>query len=199
MFAQNLVTQPRRPAAGRCLPCMLALFALLCCASVAQAEPGRFFVAEADTWRDEDGWYLNARSEITPSSGAQEALANGVPLVFDLQVQLVRTQKWLWDSVTTELRVTRQLQYHALSDSYIVRDMDSGAHGIYGRLSDALAALGLVEQLYLTDARLEDGAYKLRLRGSHDIESLPTPVRLLAYVSSEWDMSSEWFTWTLSR
>ena len=39
----------------------------------------------------------------------------------------------------------------------------------------------------------------VRLRGSLDIESLPTPVRLLAYFSSAWDMDSEWHQWGLSR
>jgi hypothetical protein len=45
----------------------------------------------------------------------------------------------------------------------------------------------------------DDADYKIRLRGSLDIESLPTPVRLIAYVSSAWDMSSEWHTWSLDR
>jgi len=39
----------------------------------------------------------------------------------------------------------------------------------------------------------------VRLRCSLDIESLPTPVRLLAYVSSAWDMDNEWYQWPLVR
>lgn len=176
------------------------LVACMLCAPPVSAEPGRFGVVDASTWQDEDGWYVDATCEITLSSGAREALDNGVPLLFELQVQLVRTHTWLWDTVAAEIKLARQLQYHALSDSYIVREPDSGTHGIYGRLSDALAALGLYEGAPLTDMPLaDDGEYKIRLRGSHDIESLPTPVRLLAYVSSEWDMYSEWYTWTLSR
>jgi hypothetical protein len=46
---------------------------------------------------------------------------------------------------------------------------------------------------------LRDGRrYTVRLRGRLDIESLPTPVRLLAYVSSAWDMDNEWYKWRLA-
>jgi hypothetical protein len=44
-----------------------------------------------------------------------------------------------------------------------------------------------------------DESYSVRLRGSLDIEALPTPVRLLAYISSAWDMDSEWYQWQLAR
>lgn len=199
MHAQDLMTFASTAVSLRqawrvCLLLFCMMFAL-----PVIAEPGRFNVAEASAWQDADGWFVDARCDITLSSGAREALENGVPLVFELQVQLVRTHDWLWDTVLVEIKPVRQLQYHALSDSFIVREPDSGAHGIYGTLGDALAALGLYEGILLSDKPLADGEYKLRLRGSHDIESLPTPVRLLAYVSSEWDMYSEWYTWTLNR
>jgi hypothetical protein len=52
----------------------------------------------------------------------------------------------------------------------------------------------------LTDQALESELnYEIRLRGSLDIESLPTPVRLIAYVSSAWDMMSKWYSWPLVR
>jgi hypothetical protein len=47
---------------------------------------------------------------------------------------------------------------------------------------------------------MKDGqSYSVRLRGSLDIEALPTPVRLLAYVSSAWDMDTEWYKWQLTQ
>ncbi|MDX1698018.1 MAG: DUF4390 domain-containing protein, partial [Thiohalobacterales bacterium] len=94
----------------------------------------------------------------------------------------------------------RQLQYHALSRSYLVKNIDSGNQGVYSRLDDALHAVGLIDSLLLANAPLaSDREYLVRLRGIHDIESLPTPVRLLAYVSSAWDMNSEWYAWPLAR
>ena len=63
-----------------------------------------------------------------------------------------------------------------------------------------LVAAATVDGLLLTSKSLKPGrTYVIRLRGSLDIESLPTPVRLLAYVSAGWDMNSEWYAWPLAR
>ena len=120
--------------------------------------------------------------------------------MFELRAQLVKTHRWFWDVVEFERTQRRQLQYHALSRSYLVKDIASGSQGVYSKLDDALFAAGLIDALQLTDEALDSKRkYVARLRGSHDIESLPTPVRLLAYVSSEWDMNSQWYTWPLAR
>ncbi len=178
----------------------LAVAAMLSTVSVLQAsEAGEFSVRDAHAWH-EDGWFLDAQIDIRLSSGAQEALENGIPLVFELRVQLVKAHRWLWDTIEKERVQLRQLQYHALSRSYLVKDIESGRQGVYSSLEDALYAVGLIDSLLLTSETLDSNSdYIVRLRGSHDIESLPTPVRLLAYVSSAWDMNSEWFVWPLAR
>ncbi|MGB5261194.1 MAG: DUF4390 domain-containing protein [Gammaproteobacteria bacterium] len=163
-------------------------------------EAGEFNVRDAHAWHEEGGWFLDAQCDIRLSPGSLEALENGVPLVFEIRAQIVKTHDWLWDVVEHEREQSRQLQYHALSRSYIVKDIGSGRQGVYNRLDDALYAVGLLDALLLTSETLDrSGNYIIRLRGSHDIESLPTPVRLLAYVSSEWDMNSQWYTWPLAQ
>ena len=176
-------------ALGSCLP--LPVFA---------AEPGFFTLEDADTWRTGSGDFLAAQFEIQLSSGAAEAIKNGVPLVFELQVQVVKTHTWWWDSVDIEMIRYRQLEYHALSESYLVKDISAGTQGNYQRLEDALRAAGKIHSLQLTEQALDPKLnYEIRLRGSLDIESLPTPVRLIAYVSSAWDMASKWYSWPLVR
>lgn len=147
------------------------------------------------------GFYLSAQFSITLSSGAQEALDNGIPLVFELQVQLVRVHRWIWDTIQTELILVRQIEYHDLSRTYVVKDVDAGTQQNFRRLADAMEAAGAIDGLLLNDGQLADATaeYKIRLRGSLDIEALPTPVRLIAYVSSVWDMSSEWYVWALDQ
>ena len=187
--------------ASRCLAVVL-LLALACGfpMQVAASHPGIFQLEDADTWRTGDGDYLGAQFDIELSSGAEEALMNGVPLVFELQVQVVKTHTWIWDSVDIEINLYRQLQFHALSESYLVKDLSTGTQGNYHRLEDALRAAGKIQKLLLTDQALDpDLNYEIRLRGSLDIESLPTPVRLIAYVSSAWDMVSKWHSWPLVR
>ena len=172
----------------------------LCFSLPVVAEPGSFKVEDAHSWTEDGAYFLDAQFVVNLSSGAFEALENGVPLVFVLQFQVVKTHPWFWDVVDIEINQVRQVEYHALSRSYLVKDSAAGAQGNYHRLKDALQAAGAIEGLFLTDQELEKGrGYKMRVRGRLDIESLPTPVRLLAYVSSSWDMDSEWYTWPLAR
>ncbi len=204
MFAQDLLNifsnarVPYRPM--RWLMVVLAmLFASWSDFSSAD-DSGQFLVEDAHAWSDAGMHMLDARFAIRLSSGAREALDNGVPLVLELHVQLVETHKWFWDSVEVDLTQRRQLEYHALSRSYLVKNLNTGTQSNYRRLEDALLAAGTIQSLILTDAQLQpDQRYIIRIRGSLDVESLPTPVRLLAYVSSAWDMQSEWYAWQLVR
>lgn len=167
---------------------------------VAADEGGEFLIKDAHSWAGSDGQLLDAQIVIRLSQGAKEALENGIPLTFELQAQLVRKHDWLWDSVQAEHVLVRQLAYHALSRSYVVRYQNTGRQASYSRLDDALQAAGTIEKLRLSGKPLKKKhRYEVRLRGSLDIESLPTPVRLLAYVSSDWDMEGEWYAWQLAR
>ena len=201
MCTQKQLTITSLRVRTRALHMAVFLFAsMLVSSALFAGGDGELSIRDAHAWHDDNGWFLDAQYDIRLSSGALEALENGVPLVFELRAQIVKTHKWFWDVVEYERTQRRQLQYHALSRSYIVKDIAGGSHGVYTRLDDALFAVGLIDALQLTDETLNSKRqYMVRLRGSHDIESLPTPVRLLAYVSSEWDMNSQWYAWPLAR
>jgi hypothetical protein len=61
--------------------------------------------------------------------------------------------------------------------------------------------VGQIEGFPLLDDQVlePDTDYRVRIRASLDIESLPTPLRLLAYFRSAWRLTSEWSTWPLQR
>lgn len=197
MFAQARLTA----RTTRDLYAVLLLGLCCCLPGLSWAgHPGIIRLEDANTWRTDSSDYLQAQFAIELSTGAEEAVQNGVPLVFELQIQVVETHTWLWDSVEIEITERRSLQYHALSQTYQVKDLNAGTQGNYRRLDDALTAAGQLREVLLTDKSLDDGpSYSIRLRGSLDVESLPTPVRLIAYVSSDWSMVSKWYKWPLVR
>jgi hypothetical protein len=205
MHAQDLVTgRPELSCSYGGVPSFAAVLLAGLCLLVpglllADDQRGSISAIDVETLKGDEAWLLNASMDIVLSSGAREALENGVPLVFELQVQVLETHKWFWDSVISEYKQIRQVQYHALSRTYLVRDNESGAQRGYRKLEDALLAAGYLRNLPVLEYRLmQDGKhYAVRLRCSLDIESLPTPVRLLAYVSSDWDMDNEWYQWPL--
>jgi hypothetical protein len=208
MFAQDQIAGLPAMSAlivrpGRLLVALLVGCTFWCSSPTFADEAGSFQALRAHVTEDaaSPGFLLDGQFSITLSSGAKEALQNGIPLIFELQVQLVRVHRWIWDSVKVDLKQARQIQYHDLSRSYVVKYINEGTQRNFRQLSDAMDAAGALENLLLANGLLieDDADYKIRLRGSLDIESLPTPVRLIAYVSSAWDMSSEWHTWSLDR
>lgn len=189
---------------SRALPFVMLL--MLACLSAlpvnADEALGLFKVVSAKVSPVEGEYSLSAQLNIRLCRGAQEALENGVPLVIGMQVQIYQANTWIWDQIVKEFRIERQLQYHALSRRYLVRDLALNELLSFARLEDAIHELGRVVDEPVTglmEAVEDDEKYFVRLRGFMDIEALPTPVRLMAYMSSEWDVDSEWYTWPLSR
>lgn len=168
---------------------------------LADSERGAFMVTEANTSRGETAWRLDAMIAIRLSEGAREALENGISLILEFQVQALEKQPWLWKSVVAEQQRRRQLHYHALSRTYLVKDLDTGFQRSFRYLEAALQYAGVLEDVEVLEYQSMNSGrqYTVRVRGSLDIESLPTPVRLLAYVSSAWDMDSEWQQWQLAH
>ena len=41
--------------------------------------------------------------------------------------------------------------------------------------------------------------YQVKMRTFLDIESLPAPMRPLAYISSDWQLDSDWVSWPLTQ
>lgn len=148
-----------------------------------------------------DGVYqINAKIEFGFSEAALNALESGVPLLilFDLQV---KKERWYLNKTVARLEQGYLLLYHALSEKFIIHNLNSGVQEHYNTLNAALSSLGQIKNLPVIDANLlePDSDYLVRLRTHLDIESLPAPMRPLAYISSEWDLDSDWYTWPLTR
>lgn len=180
---------------------VLALAALLVpAASQAQdARKGRIEVRSAYTVREDNVYFLVARIDYRLSREAQEALANGVALNIELQINLTRTRRLMWDAGIASLRQRYELSFHALTERYVVLNLNSGESASYQELATALAALGAVDRLPLIDAALldEDDRYEIAMRSVLDIKELPASVRLLSLVWGNWRMASEWYSWRL--
>jgi Domain of unknown function (DUF4390) len=162
-------------------------------------DPGRFEVRSASVELDDGVYLLNARIEYRLSSEAREALQAGVPLNIRLDVEILHTRRFWFDNTDAELRQRFQLDYHALSERYIVLNVNSGEQASFGSLFGALSYLGRVDKLPLIDAALleERRDHRIRLRAVLDVERFPGPLRLLAFWRRDWSLSSGWYQWPL--
>lgn len=180
------------------------MFAALLCilvsgifASKIQAEGFRILAAE--TKLKKDVFHLDANMDLKFSDDALEALRSGVPLIVLINIEVQKDRNWWWDKTVAELEQGYLLLYHALSEKYIIHNLNSGAQQNFVSLNTALYFLSNVREFPLIDKNLleEGGNYYIRMRTFLDIESLPAPMRPIAYISSQWQLESDWFSWPL--
>lgn len=158
------------------------------------------FEIDSLSTRLRDGVYrLDARIEYEFSEAALEALTNGVPLYLDVQAQVRRTDAWFWERPAVDRHLRFMIRFLPLSELFLVRDLERDRQQNFATRRAAVSALGEVSDVELIAAsELAEGVdYEVRLRASLDISALPLPVQPLAYLSSDWDLSSGWRTWPL--
>ena len=147
-----------------------------------------------------DGVYLlDADIAVTFSEVSLEALDSGVPLTVLVELDIVQTRKLAWNKRVARLTARNELRIHALSGKYLVKNLSSDVTVSYPTLNEAILALGNLQNIPILDSHLLDESkhYQLNLRARLDIEALPSPLRPVAYLSSLWRRSSEWYTWPL--
>lgn len=192
---RNIYSSDWRPGA---LTALLALGLLLPLQLGAQ-EIGRFEVRSAEVTLRENVYYLDARVQYRLSDEVREALESGVSLTIELQIEVTRQRRFLPDSNVASLNQRYQLMYLALSDRYVVHNLNSGEQASFATLFAALNHLGRVMDLPVIDAALvsSDGPYNVRVRAVLDTRSFPGPLRLLIFWGDGWRIESDWYQWRL--
>lgn len=170
-----------------------------CLPAAAQEDPGRFDVRTAGVTLASGVYYLDAWVEYRLSTDAREALDAGVPLTFDLDVEFINP-RWYWaDETVGRLTQSYRLQYHALSERYIVLNVNSEEQNTFATLFSALNFLGRIGELPLIDATLlnPDNDYDIRIRTLLRVEAVPDPWGFLAFWRRDWSLRSDWYRWRM--
>ena len=182
----------------------IVLFTVFLCLLLVSVIPNQssaegFKIHSANTKLKDHVFHLNANMELKFSDDALDALRSGVPLIVLINIEVQKDRNWWWDKTIAELEQGYLLLYHALSEKYIIHNLNSGAQNNYVNLNSALNSLSNIRNFPLIDKNLldEDDEYYVRLRTYLDIESLPAPMRPIAYISSQWQLESDWFSWPL--
>lgn len=180
------------------------IFAALLCLLISgffatKSQAKGFRILAAETKLKNNVFHLDANMDLKFSDDALEALRSGVPLIVLVNIEVQKDRNWWWDKTIAELEQGYLLLYHALSEKYIIHNLNSGAQQNFISLNTALHSLSNLREFPLIDKNLleEGDDYYVRLRTYLDIESLPAPMRPIAYISSQWQLESDWFSWHL--
>ena len=174
---------------------LLMAFLIFQSEGYAQEDPGSFDVRSASVTLNTGVYYLDSWIEYRLPSAAREALDSGVPLIIDIDVQFINP-RWYWaDEEIGELRQSYQIQYHSVSERYIILNLNTEEQTTVSTLFSALNDLGRIMELPLIDAALLDPeqTYDVRIRALLSTEDFPGPLRFLAFWRPDWSISSDWY------
>ena len=158
-------------------------------------------VKQAEIRLQGESYVLTADIVFQLSEKAKDALQNGVPLFWDLQIKLLQHRDYLWDKNLVDTAIRYRIQYQAMLNMYRVRNEDNGKVYNFSTLPAALGLMSaivdfpVIEKLRI-DAEKE---YLCLLKINFDRNLLPLPLRPIAYIDSEWYLSSDWTLWPLKK
>jgi hypothetical protein len=142
---------------------------------------------------------ITADVDVYLDEDPTEALESGVPLYFDLNIEILRNRKYMWDRDIFRTKYTYSLQRHTLSKKYVLKNLITDTQQVHGSVAAALQSLGQIRELAVIDvAEIADAknlvvAMQLTLK----ISALPAPMMPLAYISPQWHVSSHRYKWKL--
>lgn len=163
----------------------------------AVANNSGFTVTTAKTRLVNDVYVVDSAVRYRFSEAMKEALKNGIPLTISLEIEFHRPRRYTWDSRVVAIRHDYRVEHHALTDQYLVADLITGNRRNFLSLAEAAEALGQFDAIPVVERRFLGKAKRYRgyLRTWVEIEDLPGPLRLGAYLSPGWWLSSGWYSW----
>jgi len=161
----------------------------------------KLVVAEAAVAIDDGVYELDARLELSLQEQARRAIDAGLTLHLRYEIEVARVRRYVPDAEIASLEQSYEVSYHALSQRYLVRNLNTGEQQDFGALQSALDSLAEVRGLPLLDSGLlEQGStYEFRVRAVLTLRSAPDTLSWLLFWTDDWSATSEWYAWTLRR
>lgn len=173
---------------------------MLALASACGVPPGRSLADEiqiesAILELTGDGPAITAEFRFDLPVRLEEALANGVPLHFLVECDIMRP-RWYWLDERVATAVTRyRLSYNALTRNY---RLSSGAlHQDLATLAESLRTMSRLQSWVVAEPGVLKSAttYEIWVRMRLDATQLPRPLQITAFGNREWSFASAWRRW----
>lgn len=169
------------------------------CGGVAASEPG-IHIRSAEVATNGDSYLLDATFQIDLGPTLEEALTRGVTLHFVTEFELLY-ERWyflnLWNKTISTVEQRYRLNYSALTRHY---RLSTGALTLsLETLGEALALMGRLRGQQIATRDLLDPTlvYTAQIRLRLDNSQLPKPFQISSIGSKTWNLSSDWYRWTV--
>lgn len=176
----------------------LCVFATAGVSPVLAAEAG-LSLRDVEIAVDEGVYELDARLDIDLPNDARRAVESGLTLRLHYEIVIDRERRYMPDAEMAALVQRYEVNYHALSQRWLVRNLNAGEQSDFGTLDAALARVSELRGLPILDISLLSPGprYQGRIRAVLDLNTAPDAFGWLLFWADDWSAESEWKTWTL--
>lgn len=156
-------------------------------------------VRSASVSLDQDVYELDARIDLKLPDDARKAIEAGLTMRLDYQIELSRSRSFWMDKGIASLVQSYELSYHALSQRWLVRNLNTGEQQDYGTFGAAVDRLSIVRGLPAFDADLVQPGrnYVVGVRAVVDLGSSSEALSWILFWTDDWSADSEWYEWPL--
>lgn len=165
-------------------------FAVMTCALAEGIVP---IHTQVTAIKDEvSGIYFEGSFELELSSEVKEVLERGIPLVFNLEVE-VNKKRWYWFDRQIGKVVERiRLSYNPLTRQY--RVSVGAMTQNFDSLDQAVFFMTTISRLYVAPYRnINPEDYEVFARFYLDTDRLPKPFQVTLKKEDGWDLNTGWF------
>jgi hypothetical protein len=189
----------KSPFLARCAV-WLALCFIATVGPAAHAEDeSKLKIREAQAAVDEGVYELDAKLDLTLPDGARRAVESGLTLRLTYVITVDRVRRYMPDANVAELEQRYEVSYHALSQRYLVKNLNTAEQQDFGSLQAALDRVCDLRGLPVIDTALvaKGPAYEGRIRAVLEMSTAPDVLGWLLFWTDDWSAESDWKTWTL--
>ncbi len=159
----------------------------------------QLLIKSAHATLDDDIYELDTQLDMRLPKGALQAIDGGLTLHLTYEIEVSRVRRYMPDAGVATIEQQFELAYHALSQRYLVRNLNTGEQQDFGTVDAALARITDVKGLPVLDASLlpPGPEYEGRVRAVLDMASAEDAFGWLLFWTDDWSAESDWYTWTL--
>jgi hypothetical protein len=146
----------------------------------------------------EDGWQVDAEFDVQFSPQLEEAINRGVPLYFVVEFEMARP-RWYWfDEKPVVASQTYKITYTPLLRQY--RVAIGSVYQNFTSFREVTRVLSRLRGWHVADngAFKKGQEYQASLRMRLDTAQLPKPFQLNAIASRDWNLASDWRSWSIT-
>ncbi len=139
--------------------------------------------------------FFNIKGSFTREM--EEAILNGIPTTFAIQIKLYRSRTLWPDASIADLELEHTIKHDSLKNEFrVTRSEDDFSELVFKEFDDAKKAMTEIKNIKIVALKdlVKRGKYQLRVKAELEKVRLPLYLHYVLFFVSLWDFETDWYT-----